>query len=108
MSPLLQADTHMRTKILFALFLACILYACSIPSIEKYTGHWIGHNIEEIQTAVRSSASYASRIGWRERTYKLDNGNWVYVAPDSKNCFIHWEVNPQGIIVGYRLEGNCH
>jgi len=55
-----------------------------------------------------SLESYASRIGWKEKTYQLDNGNWVYVEPDSKNCFIHWEVNPLGIFVGYKLEGNCH
>ena len=52
--------------------------------------------------------SYASRIGWKETTYPLDNGNWVYVEPagvGGKDCLIHWEVNPQGIIVGARTEG---
>ena len=57
--------------------------------------------------------SYASRTGWKETTYPLDNGNWVYVTPagvfgkafGGGDCFIHYEVNPQGIIVNARTEG---
>lgn len=50
--------------------------------------------------------SYAKSIGWEKgTTYKLENGNWVYVELDSKECFIHWEVNPAGIIIGYKLDG---
>jgi len=64
--------------------------------------------IEETKKLILRLESYASRIGWKEKTYQLNNGNWVYVEPDSKNCFIHWEVNPQGIIVGYKLEGKCY
>ncbi|MBI3319285.1 MAG: hypothetical protein HYZ89_01685 [Candidatus Omnitrophica bacterium] len=57
--------------------------------------------------------SYASSIGWKETTHSLDNGNWVYVTPAGRfgtaigggECFIHYEVNPEGIIVGARTEG---
>lgn len=80
----------------------------NIASIEDYTKSWIGQPIERKKKPTLSPESYASRIGWKEKTYQLDNGNWVYVEPDSKNCFIHWEVNPQGIIVGYKLEGKSH
>jgi hypothetical protein len=85
-----------------------LLNGCSVPAIEKYAQSWIGHTIEEKKKGVTGPGSYASRIGWEEKTYKIDNGNWVYVEADSKNCFIHWEVSPQGIIVGYKLEGDCH
>ncbi|MGB4295309.1 MAG: hypothetical protein WBJ16_06735 [Smithellaceae bacterium] len=79
-----------------------------IISIEEYTKQGIGMPIEEIKKVVERPQSYASRIGWKEKTYQLGNGNWVYIEPDSKYCFIHWEVNPKGIIIGYKLEGNCH
>jgi hypothetical protein len=98
----------MRTEILLLIFSISIFNSCSIPSIGKYTESWVGHQIEEKKNGTKNPGSYASRIRWQEKTYKLDNGNWVYVEPDSKNCFIHWEVNPQGIIVGYKLEGNCY
>jgi hypothetical protein len=88
-----------------ALLLGCI---SQIVPIGDYTKSKIGRPIEETRKLVSRPESYASRIDWKEKTYFLDNGNWVYVEPDSKNCFIHWEVNPKGIIVGYKLEGNCY
>jgi hypothetical protein len=79
-----------------------------IVSLQDYTKSWVGKPIEEKKRPVLRPESYASRIGWQEKTYTLDNGNWVYVEPDSKNCFILWEVNAEGMIVGYKLEGACH
>ncbi len=45
--------------------------------------------------------------------YVVSNGNAVYVRPANfKRCNLHWEVNPAGIIVGYRYEevvkGGCN
>jgi hypothetical protein len=79
----------------------------NIPSISDYTTNKIGRPIEKQRERVQHPRSYASRIGWKEETYSLANGNWVYIEPDSPGCFIHWEVNPKGIIVAYQLEGNC-
>ncbi len=92
------------------MFFALLTVSClsQIVSIEDYTKNWIGRPVEENRRLGARPESYASRIGWKEKTYNLENGNWVYVEPDSPGCFIHWEVNPQGIIVGYKLEGNCH
>jgi len=96
--------------ILLILFITLFAVSClsQIVSIEDYTKNWIGKPIERKKKSTLRPESYASRIGWKEKTYQLDNGNWVYVEPDSKNCFIHWEVNPQEIIFAYKLEGNCH
>jgi len=98
----------LKSTILF-MFLAFFVSGClsQIASIEDYTKGWIGRSIEENKKIGLRPESYASRIGWKEKTYPLPNGNWVYVEPDSKNCYIHWEVNPQGIIVDYKLEGKC-
>lgn len=100
----------MKITIGVVVFTALLISSClsQILSIDDYTKSWIGQPIEEKKKPSLRPESYASRIGWKEKTYPLKNGNWVYVEPDSKNCFIHWEVNPQGIIVGYKLEGNCH
>ena len=64
----------------------------------------MGRPVAELQEIISSPTSHASKIEWKETTYQLNNGNWVYVTPDVKDCFIHWEINPDGIIVGYRLE----
>jgi hypothetical protein len=102
-----------KGTIMIGLLLTLSLSALStclsqIAPIEDRTNSWIGRPIEEIRRPILRPESYASRIGWKEKTYKLDSGNWVYVEPDSPGCFIHWEVNPQGIIVGYKLEGRCY
>jgi hypothetical protein len=96
--------------ILLILFTTLFAVSClsQIVSIEDYTNNWIGRPIEETRRLNLRPESYASRIGWKEKTFQLDNGNWVYVEPDRPGCFIHWEVNPQGIIVSYKLEDNCH
>jgi predicted small secreted protein len=48
---------------------------------------------------------------WEKPNYYLPNGNGVYVEPilydraGYINCDYHWEADPQGRIVGYRLVG---
>ncbi len=102
--------TRIIASMLLILFSVLLFHGClsQIMSTKERTKAWMGQPIDKLRTAVLRPESYASRIGWKEKTYKLDNGNWVYVEPDSPGCFIHWEVNPQGIIVGYRLEGKCY
>ena len=69
----------------------------------------IGHPIDQFKEAESRPNiwdAYKAKIGWKETTYTLPNGNWVWVEVDSRDCFIHWEVNPQGIMVGAHTEGN--
>ena len=75
------------------------------PTLRSYRKQGIGQHIDVTKELVSREGSYASSIGWKETSYKLNNGNWVYVEPDSPHCLIHWEVNPEGIIVGSRVEG---
>lgn len=85
---------------LFAAVLLSVLFisACgSIVSRDKYTQYWVGKKIDEKWRSPDSN----------RKIYQLVNGNRVYVEQDLPGCFIHWEVNPQGFIVGYKLEGNC-
>lgn len=47
---------------------------------------------------------------WEKPSYYLPNGNAVYIEPEYAGthyigCDYHWEANPQGRIVGYRLVG---
>lgn len=76
-----------------------------IVSKTEYTKNMIGVPIEKLKEAIARPESYPSSIGWQEKTYTLDNGNWVYVEPVRPDCFIHWEVNSNGIIIGYKTEG---
>ena len=88
--------------VLFLNASGCINY---IPTLRSYRKRGVGRPISHTKELMSHEKSFASSIGWKETTYTLDNGNWVYVEPDSPNCFIHWEVNPEGIIVGSRAEG---
>ena len=83
-----------------------LLTGCTIPSLNQTIKESMGQPISHKIEVMSRPGSYSSSISWKETTYKLDNGNWVYVQPNRPECFIHWEVNPQGIIVGYKLEGN--
>jgi len=95
------------TKRIAALIMLSIflLHGC-IPSVNQHAKEGMGLPISVVIQSVERPGSYASSISWKEKTYKLSNGNWVYVEPDRPGCFIHWEVNPKGIIVGYKLEGS--
>jgi len=96
----------MKIIILFIMTSTFLFNGC-ISSTGDYAKGWVGHSIKEKEEkqAISHAGSYAKSIGWKEKIYKLDNGNLVYVEPDRPGCFIHWEVNPQGIIIGYKLEG---
>ena len=99
------------------LLLGFILGLCGcvsqILSFKDYRKGWLGRPIEEKKQVTSREGSYASSIGWQETTYPLDNGNWVYVEPAGEHgklfgggeCFVHWEVNTEGIIIGARTEG---
>jgi len=97
----------MLNKNWFILIVFCLLSCMSqIVSLEDHAKGWIGRPLEDLKIIVNRPTSYASRIGWKETTYRLDNGNLGYIEPDHKNCFIHFEVNQEGVIVGYRTEGS--
>jgi hypothetical protein len=89
------------------LFAFLLVNGCSIPSLNQTIRESMGQPISHKIEIMSRPNSYSTSIDWKEKTYKLDNGNWVYVQPDRPGCFIHWEVNPEGIIVGYKLEGRC-
>lgn len=95
-------------KILFILSFLFSLNGClsQIESLDESTQFWVGRPIRDLQDVLSRPESYPSRIGWRETTYSLPSGNWVYIEPVRPDCYVHWEVNSRGLIEGYRSEGN--
>lgn len=90
----------------FLLFIV-FLYGCSSPIyVNEYAKNWIARPLTELKQAMKSPDSYASKIGWKETTYPLANGNSVYVEPLSENCSIEWEISPRGTIIRYRAVGS--
>jgi hypothetical protein len=97
-------NMHPRSMILLTLALA----ACASPPQPLFTEHanpWIGQPLESRIAFDKRPDSYASRSGWKDTRYQLENGNAIYASPESEGCIVHWEVDPKGIIVGYRSEG---
>jgi len=84
-----------------------LLYGCaSQMSVEDRSRDWIARPLSELKQEMKSPDSYASKIGWKETTYPLANGNFVYVEPVSVDCSVHWEISQSGIIIGYQAKGN--
>lgn len=91
------------------LLLVAGLGACSasqVPALDDYAGSVVGRNISVVRDLVGRPGSYASTVGWQEKTYTLPDGHWVYVEPDRANCEIHYEVDGEDIIVGYTPVGS--
>ena len=88
-------------------FIILLLAGCvsQIASIDTYRNGWLGRPLSDLRKTILRSTSHASSIGWKETMYELENGNLIYVTPDRKDCFIHWEVDSQGIIVNSKLKG---
>jgi len=98
---------------------ASLLFGCrtSIRSPHDFASGWVGSPIERYLVAVdrthtQNPKKEPSRDDLLKNRYTLANGNTVYPFPvNFKRCNLHWEVNPAGIIVGYRYEevikGGC-
>lgn len=90
----------------FLLFIV-FLFACASPIyVKDHAKNWIARPLSELKQAMKSPDSYASKIGWKETTYPLANGNSVYIEPLSEDCSIHWEISPRGTIIRYRAVGS--
>ncbi|MGO9377781.1 MAG: hypothetical protein ACLPN1_01630 [Dissulfurispiraceae bacterium] len=90
-------------------FLALLLSIIGCTSMEKkvdeYGSSWISRPLSELKQEMKSPDSYASQIDWDETTYQLANGYYIFVEPFSKDCFIHWKINPKDTIIGYFGKG---
>ena len=76
-----------------------------IPPFKDYTAQLIGTPLADLKVADAQPGSYVSKSRAEPRTYMLENGNSVYVSPVRKDCIVYWQVDPQGMIIGYRSEG---
>jgi hypothetical protein len=95
-------------RIVLTFSFVLVLNGClsQIASLEESAKHNIGRPFGELEAVITRPESYPSRIGWKKTTYQLSNGSWTYVEPVRPDCYIHWEINSKGIIVGYKTEGN--
>jgi hypothetical protein len=75
-------------------------------TVDEHGREWIARPLTELKQEMNRPDSYASKKGWKETTYSLANGNYVYVEPIFDDCLVHWEVNSGGIIIGYQAKGN--
>ncbi len=100
-----------RPSMLFSagclMFLIVFLNGCATQiAVDERGGEWIARPLSELKQDMNRPDTYASKIGWKETTYSLANGNYVYVEPIRNDCFLNWEINSGGIIVGYQSKGS--
>jgi hypothetical protein len=86
--------------------LVTALYKSSQISLEDLSRTWIARPLSELKQEMKSPDSYASKIGWKETTYPLVNGDFVYVEPVSPDCSVHWKISQSGTIIGYQAKGD--
>ncbi len=88
------------------LFFIILFCGCaSQMTVEARGRDWIGRPLSELKQEMKNPGSYASKIGWKETTYPLANGNFIYIEPVSADCSLHWEISHSGIIIGYQAKG---
>ena len=103
----MKYQSIMLSKKWGSLLFIVFLFACVSPIyVNEYAKNWIARPLSELKQAMKSPDSYASKIGWKETTYQLANGNSVYIEPLSEDCSIHWETSPRGTIIRYRAVGS--
>lgn len=91
-------------KLSLVVLLALVGCVSQIQPFKEYADSWIGKPINDMIMMSHRPQSYASRTGWKDKQYKLDDG-LIYVSPETEGCIVHWHVNQKGIIVGYHTEG---
>lgn len=101
---------HVSVLFLIVLGVGLMLSGCpTVRSPYDFGSSALGHPIERTLAGLeRNHALYPndpSRDEVIRGRYTLANGNTVYPIPIRlRRCKVHWEVNPSGIIVGYRYE----
>jgi hypothetical protein len=97
---------HLPVSAVWLLCSMVLLCGCASQlSLDDLSREWITRPLSELQQEMKKPDSYAAQIGWKESTYQLANRNYVYIEPIRADCYIHWEVNENGIIVGYQAKG---
>lgn len=91
--------------VILVLFVAFLNGCASQIDADLYSNEWIARPLSELKQDMRRPDSYASKIGWKESTYSLANGNYVYVEPIGEDCYVDWEINSGGLIIGYNSRG---
>lgn len=87
--------------------LALLIAGCAHQvTVEDLTNEWISRPLSELKESMKQPDSYASKIGWHEKTYPLADGYYAFVEPVGPDCTIHWRINQRDIIVSYRAEGS--
>lgn len=95
----------MKRFCLAVILLSIIGCTSKEAKVNAHMTSWISRPLSELKIAMKSPDSYASKVDWDETTYQLANGYYIFVEPFSKDCFIHWKINPRDIIIGYFVKG---
>lgn len=84
-------------------------FLSQIPSADVWAKGWVGETVQRliklVERPVDPVRNPTAVMTLKPNAYTLPNGNSVYLLKEARDCSIHFEVNRDHIIVGYRLEG---
>lgn len=94
-----------------AMVMCLVLAGCFNPvaTPESWAEPMLGRPIQYLYDLVAGDPeSDVAKRGGIKKEGPLDNGNWIHIYPIDAYCDIHFETDPQGIVVAFRTVGeNC-
>jgi len=96
------------SRIFAVIVLISLLTGCisQIPRVEDSANGAVGTSINLLLERAARPESWIYRSGQKVGRYRLENGHFAYTEPVREGCILHWEVDAEGIILGYRMQGN--
>ena len=111
LDPINRIVSRIQGSVPIAVVACCLLGGCFnlVATPESWAMPMIGRPISYLYALVAEDpeSNIAKRGGIRKQG-PLTNGNWMHVYPLEAYCDIYFEVDPNGIVVGFRAVGeNC-
>jgi hypothetical protein len=89
-------------------FVLLLLASCSGQGvyIQERGEYWTARSVDDLKKDIARPDTFASRNNWKETTYPMADGYYGLVEPISKDCAIHWKINPRHRVVGFDTKGD--
>lgn len=110
-NPIRRISTRTPGALSVAAVVCFLLGGCFnlVATPESMAEQMIGKPVSYLYDLVAEQPeSKVARRGGIRKQGQMPNGNWVYIEPIEAYCDIYYEVDPNGIVLGFRAVGeNC-
>lgn len=93
-----RARTFRSGYLVFPLTLASLVSGCNRP-LREYAADAIGLPTSRLDVRAHGPT-------YRKWRYELADGEWVYAETAGESCELHFIINSQNVIIGYKVLGD--